>query len=97
VILVCLDISTQGVEPMTSARIRALTREAQSKGGADKTEIVLGLDARVRALWGDFESFPVSVVRRDDLSIDALSRRAGGRDGSTGSDRSLESRRRRYF
>jgi hypothetical protein len=60
---------SQSAEPMTAARIRALTRNAQARGGSDPTELVLALDANVRALWGDFESFPLSIVRRDDLSV----------------------------
>jgi hypothetical protein len=31
--------------------------------------MLLALDRRFRARWGDFESFPVSIVRREDLSI----------------------------
>ena len=54
---------------MTPARIRALTKDAQSEAHGDKNDIVLGLDARVRARWGDFESFPISIVRREDLTI----------------------------
>ena len=53
---------------MTAGRIRALTRNAQAKA-ADATEIVLALDASVRAEWGDFESFPISIVRREDLAV----------------------------
>jgi hypothetical protein len=64
-----LDGLSQSAEPMTPARIRALTRSARASGGADPTELVLALDARVRAQWGDFESFPVSIVRREDLNI----------------------------
>jgi hypothetical protein len=68
-LLMPVDGLSQGPEPMTPARIRALTREARATGGADPTELVLALDASVRARWGDFESFPLSIVRRDDLSI----------------------------
>jgi len=56
-------------EPMTPAVVRALTKEAESAARGDKNEVVLGLDSRVRARWGDFESFPVTIVRREDLSI----------------------------
>lgn len=59
----------QRVEPMTAAEIRALTREAQSAAHGDRDEFILGLDARVRARWGDFESFPLSIVKREDLRI----------------------------
>jgi hypothetical protein len=54
---------------MTPAAVRALTKEAESAARGDKNEVVLGLDTRVRAKFGDFESFPVTIVRREDLSI----------------------------
>ena len=53
---------------MTAGRIRELARNAQAKA-ADPTEIVLTLDASVHAEWGDFESFPISIVRREDLAV----------------------------
>jgi hypothetical protein len=53
----------------TASAIRALTREAQSEGKGDSSAIVLALDRRVRARWGDFESFPVSIVRRQEITI----------------------------
>ena len=68
-VLVPLDGLGQGAGPMTSARIRALTRTAQAGRGSDPTELVLALDASVRAQWGDFESFPLPVLRREDLNI----------------------------
>jgi hypothetical protein len=68
-IAVPLGVAAQRAEPMTAARIRSLTREAQAAAGGDKNEIMLGLDARVRDRWGDFESFPISLVRREDLSV----------------------------
>lgn len=58
----------QGAGPMTEGRIRALTRSAHAKA-ADPTEMVLALDASVHAEWGDFESFPISIVRREDLAV----------------------------
>src|SRR5215210_6000549 len=54
---------------MTAERVRSLTREAQAAARGDKNEIILGLDARIRQRWGDFESFPISLVRREDLSV----------------------------
>lgn len=54
---------------MTAAAVRAMTKEAESAARGDKNEVVLGLDSRVRARWGDFESFPITIVRREDLSI----------------------------
>ena len=68
-VLVPLDGLSQSAGPMTSARIRTLTRNAQARGGSDPTELVLALDASVRAQWGDFESFPLSLLRREDLNI----------------------------
>jgi hypothetical protein len=64
-----IGLHAQKREPMTAARVRTLTREAQAEARGDKNEIVLALDKRFRARWGDFESFPVSIVRREDLSI----------------------------
>ena len=49
--------------------MRALAREAESKARGDKTEIVLTLDDRFRERFGDFESFPITIVKREDLSI----------------------------
>jgi hypothetical protein len=46
-----------------------MTRDAQAEGKGDSSAIVLALDRRVRARWGDFETFPVSIVRRQDLTI----------------------------
>src|SRR3954465_9309810 len=54
---------------MTGAQVRALTRQAQRAKHTDKNDVILDLDARVRARWGDFETFPISLVRRDDLAI----------------------------
>ncbi len=64
-----IGLHAQKREPMTAARVRALTMEAEAEARGDKNEIVLALDKRFRARWGDFESFPVSIVRRQDLSI----------------------------
>jgi hypothetical protein len=57
------------VQPPTAAVVRALTKEAQAEGKGDNNEVVLALDKRVRARWGDFESFPVSILRRQDITI----------------------------
>jgi hypothetical protein len=54
---------------MTQAAVRALTKQAEAASGGDRNEVVLGLDARVRERWGDFESFPLSIVRSESLSI----------------------------
>lgn len=60
---------SQPVGPMTARQIRALTADVQAARHVDKNDMVLDLDARVRARWGDFESFPVSIVRQDKLSV----------------------------
>jgi hypothetical protein len=59
----------QRADQPTAAAVRAMTREAQAEGKGDSSAIVLALDKRVRARWGDFETFPVSIVRRQDLTI----------------------------
>jgi hypothetical protein len=65
-----IGLHAQEREPMTAARVRALTKEAEAEARrGDKNEIVLALDRRFRARWGDFESFPVSIVRREDLRV----------------------------
>jgi hypothetical protein len=64
-----LGVPAQRQEPVTESRVRSLAREAESAGRGDKTEMVLLLDQRFRDRFGDFESFPITIVRRDDLSI----------------------------
>jgi hypothetical protein len=64
-----ITLHAQKRDPVTAARVRALTREAEAEARGDKNEIVLALDRRFRSRWGDFESFPVSIVRREDLTI----------------------------
>jgi hypothetical protein len=68
-VAVPLGVAAQRTEPMTAARVRSLTRDARTAARGDKTEIMLGLDARIRERWGDFESFPIALVRREDLSV----------------------------
>jgi len=55
--------------PITERAIRSLARSAQRDAHGDKGEAIVMLDARVRARWGDFETFPVAVVHRGDLSV----------------------------
>ena len=62
-------LHAQKADRPTAAAVRTMTREAQSEGKADNSAVVLALDKRVRARWGDFETFPVSIVRREDLTI----------------------------
>jgi hypothetical protein len=61
--------AAQRTEPLTAARVRALAIEAEAEGKGDKTEIVLALDRKFRQRWGDFESFPISVLKREDLTV----------------------------
>jgi hypothetical protein len=55
--------------PLTEAGLRALARQAQRESRGDTTELVLALDRHVRETWGEFESFPLSIVRRDDMLV----------------------------
>src|SRR5258705_10496447 len=71
---VLLTVMTTGMvaqraDPITAARVRTLAKEAEAEGRGDKTEIVLALDRKFRQRWGDFESFPISIVKREDLTI----------------------------
>jgi hypothetical protein len=59
----------QSAEPITEAPLRALARQASRDSKGDPTELILGLDRRVRERWGDFESFPLSIVREPDLLV----------------------------
>ena len=59
----------QTVEPLSEARLRTLARQAQRESKGDATEMVLALDKHVRERWGDFESFPVSIVHDEDLLV----------------------------
>lgn len=61
--------SAQPRSPMNEAQVRALARRAQASAKGDATALVLGLDQLVRDAWGEFESFPISVVRREDLLV----------------------------
>ena len=71
VLIVCslTSVAAQRAEPVTADRVRALARAAESEARGDKTEVVLGLDQRFRARWGEFESFPITIVKREDLSV----------------------------
>jgi hypothetical protein len=64
-----MSVAGQRAEPVTAERVRALARAAEAEARGDRTEVVLGLDQRFRARWGDFESFPITIVRREDLSV----------------------------
>jgi hypothetical protein len=59
-----------GPEPLTFGSIRELAVQARTAARGDKNEIVLSLDDRVRSRWGDFETYPVPIVKREDLRVD---------------------------
>jgi hypothetical protein len=63
------SVSAQTREVMSEARIRDFVRQAAREAKSDPTETILNLDRRVRERWGDFESFPVSIVRNEDLLV----------------------------
>ncbi len=65
----CSAAAAQSPEPITAAQVRTLTRQAEAQSKGDGSALVLALDRRVRAAWGDFESFPLSVAKREDLTI----------------------------
>ena len=64
-----VGVAAQRVEGITAARVRALAKEAEAEAKGDKTEVVLALDRKFRQRWGDFESFPITIVKREDLTI----------------------------
>jgi hypothetical protein len=61
--------SGQARESIRESRVRELARQAERDARGDATEIVISLDQRVRERWGDFESFPLTIVRDDDLLV----------------------------
>jgi hypothetical protein len=56
-------------EVIQESSVREMAGQAAREAKGDATELVLALDRRVRGRWGDFESFPVSIVRSDDLLV----------------------------
>jgi hypothetical protein len=56
-------------EAMKESAVRSLVRRAQATTAGDATDLVLALDKEIRARWGDFESFPISIVKREDLTV----------------------------
>ena len=60
---------SQSASPLTEETIRTFTREAEAEAMGDNNALVRGVDKRVRALVGDFESFPIYFESRDDISI----------------------------
>ena len=61
--------SGQTREAIQVSRLRDFARQAARDRRGDPTEVVLELDRRVRERWGDFESFPLTIVRDEDLLV----------------------------
>jgi hypothetical protein len=57
-------------DPMTEERVRALSRQALAASPGEPTDAILALDDQVRQRWGDFESFPIALLHREDITID---------------------------
>ncbi|HUR33830.1 MAG TPA: hypothetical protein VM032_08540 [Vicinamibacterales bacterium] len=53
----------------TESRIRAMARQAAGESAGDPTGLVLALDRQVREAWGDFDTFPLSIVRDEALLV----------------------------
>jgi hypothetical protein len=62
-------MATQTGGPVTASALRRLARDAAAAADADRTEIVLTFDREVRARWGDFESFPISIIKNEALNV----------------------------
>jgi hypothetical protein len=62
-------LQAQKADLPTASAVRTMARDAQAEARGDNSAVVIALDRRVRARWGDFETFPVSIVRRQDLTI----------------------------
>ena len=56
-------------EPLTESRVRGFARQADREAKGDATELILALDRLVRERSGDFESFPLSIIRNDELLV----------------------------
>jgi hypothetical protein len=63
------SVCAQTREVVSEARVRGFVRQAAREARNDPTETILDLDRRVRDRWGDFESFPLSIVRSEDLLV----------------------------
>jgi len=63
------SISAQTREAVSEARVRDFVRQAAREAKNNPTETILDLDRRVRDRWGDFESFPLSILRNEDVLV----------------------------
>jgi hypothetical protein len=67
--LTAASAPAQTRDMMSEARVRDFVRQAARDAKGDPTEIVLALDRRVRERWGDFETFPLTIVQSEDLLV----------------------------
>ena len=67
--LPAVSSSGQTRESIRESRVRELTRQAARDAKGDPAEIVMRLDQRIRERWGDFETFPLTIVRDEDLLV----------------------------
>jgi hypothetical protein len=56
-------------QSLTESQARQMARQASNEARGDPTELVLALDRRVRSSTGDFDSFPLSIIRTEDLLV----------------------------
>ena len=64
-----VELSAQAREPISEMVARRLARDAERASKGDPTELILALDESVRARYGDFEAFPLSIVRGQDMLV----------------------------
>jgi len=68
--LICSPrLTAQAPVAVNEARVRAFAQQAQRESRGDSTALVLALDRQVREAWGEIETFPISIVRREDLLV----------------------------
>ena len=68
--LICgSQVAAQAPAPVVEARVRAFAQQAQRESRGDATALVLALDRQAREAWGEIETFPISIVRREDLLV----------------------------
>jgi hypothetical protein len=61
--------SAQTRDAVSESQVRGWVRQAAGDRRGDPSEIVLEIDRRVRERWGDFESFPLTIVQDEDLLV----------------------------
>jgi hypothetical protein len=61
--------SAQTRDAPSESQVRGWVRQAARDRRGDPSEIVLEIDRRVRERWGDFESFPLTIVQDEDLLV----------------------------